>query len=99
MRAAQMATSQSGTIVIRNGRSVSLTEFELESKAKNTLIVPNKSSANMIAKAILAPIWTPLSGRRLTLRPVSALKTALHNVVIVSTGANRHEREFSGRSE
>ena len=44
--AAQMASAQTGPIVITKGRMVSLTEWELRSKASNTRTVPYRRTAS-----------------------------------------------------
>ena len=49
MTAAQIAKAQTGPIVITNGRTVSLPEWELRSKAKKTSTVPYRRTARASA--------------------------------------------------
>ena len=49
--AAPMATAQTGAMVIRNGRMVSLAECDPRSKAPNTITVPSASRINPATKA------------------------------------------------
>ena len=66
MRAAQIATSHSGTIVSRKGRSVSLAECDCESRIEEDVQRAEGEQCKNDSSAMRAPICVPLSGRRVT---------------------------------
>ena len=56
----QIASAQTGPIVMMKGRIVSLAEFELRSKAWKTSTLPKTRTANAAATPIAVPILIQL---------------------------------------